>query len=130
MFKDFGFKLVVIDGLLGKETSFGKALEELKASTEDAYEWGTYTCIPEMVRFVEELEPTDADLAQVTSLTFDGGNRIYFYLMPDWDGESDEFDVKSVEDCALLPNLKEVEYIAMCDEALMDELRSKGIAVL
>lgn len=50
--KDFGFKLVVIDGLLGKETSFGKELEELKARCEDAYEWGTCTCIPGMVDYL------------------------------------------------------------------------------
>jgi len=129
MFKDFGFKLVVIDSLLGKETSFGKELEKLKAACEDAYEWGTYTCIPEMADYLAGLVLTESDLAQVTSLVFDGGNEIYSYLMPDWDGESDEFDVRSVEDCSLLPNLREVEYIAMCNEALMDEFRARGIAV-
>ena len=129
MFKDFGFKLVVIESLLDKETSFGQTLEEMKNKYEDSYEWGTYTCIPEMVSFIEGLELTDDDLAQATSLVFDGGSRIYCYLMPDWDGESDEFDVHSVEDSVLLPNLREVEYVAMCDEALMDEMRSRGVDV-
>lgn len=36
----------------------------------------------------------------------------------------------SVDDCALLPNLREVAYISMCDPLLMDELSAKGIAVL
>lgn len=38
--------------------------------------------------------------------------------------------MRSMEDAALLPNLKEVTNIAMCEESLMDELSAKGIAVL
>lgn len=129
MFRDFGFKLIVINSLLNLETSFGHELQEMKERYEDSYEWGSYTCIPEMQKYLEELELTEADLAKVTSLCFDGGNEIYFYLMPDWDGESDEFEVCSVEDAALLPNLKEVIYVSMCDPTLMDQLEEKGVMI-
>lgn len=129
MFRDFGFKLIVINSLLNEETSFGRELQEMKERYEDSYEWGSYVCIPEMLKYLEELELTEADLATVRSLCFDGGNEIYFYLMPDWDGESDEFDVHSVEDAALLPNLKEVIYVSMCDPSLMDQLERKGVVI-
>ena len=60
---------------------------------------------------------------------FDGGEDIYFLLMEDWDGESDEFDVNSVKGFELLSNLKSVEYISMCDEELMEEFEKAGINV-
>ena len=129
MFRDFGFKLIVINSLLDKETSFASSLREMEKRYTEDYEYGTYQCIPEMMKYFKELILTEDDLAQVTSLSFDGGNSIYCYIMPDWDGESDEFDVYSVEDYVLLPNLKEVWYTAMCNPYLMDVFRENGIAV-
>lgn len=88
-----------------------------------------YECIPEMVDYFENLKLTDVDLAMVEQLMFDGGEDIYFLLMTDWDGESDEFDVRSVKGFELLSNLKSVVYIAMCDEALREEFEKAGIEV-
>ena len=129
IFEDFGFKLVVIDALLDKETSFTEELEKMKETYVDDHDGEPYECIPEMVEFFENLTLTEKDLAQVTTLEFDGGEDIYSLIMPDWDGESDEFDVKSVKDMKLLPNLKQVDYIAMCDEELMEDFKNAGIAV-
>lgn len=36
MFKDFGFKLVVVDALLDKQTSFGDELQRLKERKRSA----------------------------------------------------------------------------------------------
>ncbi len=129
MFEDFGFKLVVINSLLGKETSFAKELEEMQEKYVDEYDGDGYECIPEMVEYFENLKLTEEDLAMVEQLVFDGGEDIYFLLMTDWDGETDEFDVQSVKGFELLPNLKSVEYIAMCDEELMEEFEKAGIEV-
>ena len=129
MFEDFGFKLVVINSLLGKDTSFAKELEEMQEKYVDEYDGDGYECIPEMVDYFENLKLTEADLAMVEELVFDGGEDIYFLLMTDWDGESDEFDVQSVKGFELLPNLKAVEYIAMCDEELMEAFEKAGIEV-
>lgn len=129
MFEDFGFKLVVINSLLGKETSFAKELEEMQEKYVDEYDGDGYECIPEMVEYFENLKLTEEDLAMVEQLVFDGGEDIYFLLMTDWDGESDEFDVQSVKGFELLPNLKSVEYIAMCEEELMEEFKKAGIEV-
>lgn len=129
MFEDFGFKLVVINSLLGKETSFAKELEAMQEKYVDEYDGDGYEYIPEMVEYFENLKLTEEDLAMVEQLVFDGGEDIYFLLMTDWDGESDEFDVQSVKGFELLPNLKSVEYIAMCDEELMEEFEKAGIEV-
>lgn len=79
--------------------------------------------------YFENLTLTEKDLEQVTELSFDGGADIYFLLMTYWDGESDEFDVKSVKGFEKLPNLQKVIYVAMCEEGLMDEFTEAGISV-
>ena len=130
MFEDFGFKLVVINSLLLEKTSFSKKLEEMKEKYVEEYDGDEFECIEEMVQFFENLKLTEEDLALVKKLVFDGGEDIYFLLMPDWDGESEEFDVKSVKGFEQLPNLKEVEYISMCEEKLMEEFEKRGIAII
>ena len=129
MLEDFGFKLVVINSLLGKETSFSEELEKMQEKYVDCYEGNCYEIIPEMAEYFENLKLTEEDLAMVEELVFDGGEDIYFLLMEDWDGESDEFDVNSVKGFELLLNLKSVEYISMCDEELMEEFEKAGINV-
>lgn len=130
MFEDFGFKLVVINSLLEKETSFTDALEEMNEKYVDDYDGDEYECIPEMIEFFENLELTDEDLSLVTELCFDGGEDIYLMIMPDWDGESEEFDVKSIGGFENLSNLKKVEYISMCPEELMNKFKENGIEVI
>ncbi len=130
LFEDFGFKLVVINSLLEEDTSFYDALEAMKEEYVNTYEGDRFECIPEVVDFFENLKPTKEDLALVTSLCFDGGEDIYSLIMLDWDGESDEFDVKSINGFESLPNLKEVQYIAMCSEELMDGFIARGIKVI
>ena len=129
IFTDFGFKLVVISALLDKETSFSEELEKMKETYVDAYDGEEFECIPEMVAYFENLVLTEKDLEQVTELSFDGGEEIYFLIMPDWDGESDEFDIENVQGFEKLPNLKKVYYTAMCDEKLMDVFTGAGITV-
>lgn len=50
--------------------------------------------------------------------------------MPNWDGESYEFDVRSVKGFEHLTNLEEVEYISMCEEELMEVFKEAGIKVV
>ncbi|MDU5818636.1 MAG: hypothetical protein E6Z48_01675 [Clostridium butyricum] len=130
IFEDFGFKLVVINSLLEKETSFSNKLEEMNEKYVAVYEGDGFECIPEMVEFFENLNLTKEDLALVKELCFDGGEEIYFMIMPEYDGESDEFDVKSIGGFEKLPNLRQVEYIAMCSEELIDEFKEKGIEII
>ncbi|WP_244835003.1 hypothetical protein [Clostridium sp. BJN0001] len=130
MFEDFGFKLVVINSLLDKETSFTDELDNMNEKYVDTYDDDGFECILEMTYFFENLKLTKEDLSLVTELCFDGGEDIYFMIMPNWDGESEEFNVKSVGGFEKLLNLKKAEYISMCSEELMDKFKEKGIEVV
>ncbi len=129
MFKDFGFKLIVINSLLGKENSFSQSLSEMKSRHIDTYKGKAFSCVPQMVEYFENLILTPEDLKMVDELCFDGGNEIYFYIMPDRDGESSEFDVHSIDDFKSLPNLERVDYISMCNPQLMDVFRKNHITM-
>ena len=62
MFDDFGFKLVVVNSLLNQENSFAAQLKQLEEQYVEAYEDGTFECIPEMVDFFENLQLTEQEL--------------------------------------------------------------------
>ncbi|WP_437074805.1 DUF6892 domain-containing protein [Streptomyces sp. enrichment culture] len=47
-------------------------------------------------------------LAEVETLCLDAGLEIYRHCAPAWGGEDDLFDIHSLDDLALLPNLKRV----------------------
>jgi hypothetical protein len=56
---------------------------------------------------------TPQHLAAVETLCFDGGNEIYAYIYPGWDGESDDFNVRALGGLELLPNLRTFNEISM-----------------
>ena len=136
-FTDFNFKLIVVDALLDKNPVFEQELQNLKEKyTNDYWNWSEEEfeekegLIPEMFEYFANLKLEQNDLAKITALCFDGGNEIYFYLCPDWDGENDLFDVTSVDGFEKLPNLNEVEYISMANEDVLEPFRQKGISIL
>jgi hypothetical protein len=63
-------------------------------------------------------------------LTLDGGHQVYAECAPVWDGEDDLFDVRSLEDLDLLPNLKIVSCVSMLEHMLpgsKETLAARGI---
>lgn len=130
MFEDFCFKLIVIDRLLEENPSFEEELETLKEKYVETFEWYVGNdIIPEILTFFENLVLTEEDLEKVTELCFDGGNEVYFLLLPDWDGEDDFFEVTSIKGFEKLKNLKEVEYISMCEPETLEPFTEYGIIV-
>lgn len=85
--------------------------------------------VVEIKDFLENLTLQETDLDKVEHLCFDGGNRIYHMLKPDWDGEDDLFDVVSVEGFEYLKNLKTVDYISMCHPEVLEPLEKAGVKV-
>ncbi len=122
-FKDFGFKLAVIDHLMYKNDIIKPALraegylEKVRGLAEgEGYdlieeagydEDGAPAAIPEVKAYFEQLEITEDMVQGITALQSDGGDEIYLEITPFWDGEDDAFDVRSADDVQLLPNLKE-----------------------
>lgn len=130
MFKDFNFKLVVIEALLDQDPLFLEELTDLKDKYTNNFEWYSGAGpIVEIRNYLEELTLEKSDLEKVESLCFDGGNEIYHILKPDWDGEDSLFDVLSVEGFQNLKNLKTVDYISMCDPEVLEPFKEAGITI-
>lgn len=139
MFADFNLKLSVIDVLMYgfhpslPPWSLTDALEA-QGVTGDlwAYSIENYPdqIVPEARAYFESLElPTDL-LIGIEELNFDGGCRVYFECCPHWDGESEQFDVTSLDDLDLLPNLKRVVSADWLAPHLKEVLRSRGIEMI
>ncbi len=132
-FKDFNFKLAVIERLMyeqGVLTPRFDVYEFVKAYTErqiDIEEEG-YEIIPEVRAYFEQLEIPAELLPSIEAINQDGGDHIYGELCPFWDGEDDIFNIQSVEDAALLPNLKSVTLFYDDDPRILEEFRQRGIA--
>ena len=68
--------------------------------------------------------------AEVEFIRSDGGDDVYINIIPQWDGEDNVFDIKSVtpEEIKQFPNLKSVAVFAN-DEAL-EVFKSCGIEIV
>ena len=74
IFKDFNFKLQVIDYFIGKNI-FDAELDELVKKFNNIETDFSYKPIPEIVKFCEELEFTPEMLASITHFNPDGGDE-------------------------------------------------------
>ncbi|WP_395571864.1 DUF6892 domain-containing protein [Streptomyces sp. BK79] len=136
-FKDFNFKLVVIEQLmyidekLTPQFRLADLLRERGLGDdpwEYAYQHGLeYKVVPEARDHFESLEISNELLAEVEELCMDGGNRIYQECAPVWDGEDDLFDIASLDDLAKLPNLRRVLGSEFLGPGFQDDLRVRGI---
>lgn len=141
VFRDFNFKLLVVEKLMYwdetltpafslREHMRERGVEDLDAHVEDNEL--EYTVLDEARAYFEALEIPAELLATVEELTFDGGHQVYQECAPVWDGEDDLFDVRSLDDLDLVPNLKlftgEWELKHMIPDAL-EILAARGIAV-
>ena len=89
-----------------------------------------YEPVAEARNYLARYPLDDALLDKLTSLELDGGSEIYRYVNYFWDGESDEFDVASLDGIEHLRNLKKVRIIALVGpDADLAPLRSRGIEV-
>ncbi|SHJ80934.1 hypothetical protein SAMN05444159_1559 [Bradyrhizobium lablabi] len=115
-FADPNFKLVVLDALassgaiqLGPRDRLARHL--LDPSYNEARDG--YDLLKPVYAYLVRYPLVVADLAAVEELVFDGGNDIYAYAFPFWDGETDAFDVYSLEGIELLANLRRIEVISL-----------------
>ncbi|MER6120296.1 hypothetical protein [Streptomyces sp. NPDC001743] len=140
-FRDFNFKLLVIEQLMYNDETLTPAFriaDCLKAKGIDdpqtyAYDNDlTHTVLAESREHFEALEISAELLATVEELSLDGGLEVYQECSPVWDGEDDLFDVRSLDDLDLLPNLKLIEGVEDCGMGAAfdaDVLAARGIAV-
>ncbi|WP_432016776.1 DUF6892 domain-containing protein [Streptomyces hydrogenans] len=116
-FRDFNLKLVVIDALMYRQDLLTPAFDLDARMRERGIDIpAVYVLendiddevLDESRTFFEELVIGDELLAGVDTLCFDAGQEIYRQCAPAWGGEDDLFDIRTLGDLALLPNLKRV----------------------
>ncbi|GAA3085759.1 hypothetical protein GCM10017562_64700 [Streptomyces roseofulvus] len=116
-FKDFNFKLAVIEVLMYRRELLAPAFDldarmrERGIGIPAAYVLENDLddeVLDESRAFFEDLVIGDEHLAEVETLCFDAGLEVYRHCAPAWDGEDDLFDIRSLDDLALLPNLRRV----------------------
>ncbi len=137
-FKNLNFKLAIIQELM--------YVQEILKPKFDVYEFcKEYTrkeiipddyfdeTIPEVKKWFKDL-PIPASMAdKITELYFDGGNEIYAQLIPQWDGEDNIYDIKSLseEELAQFPNLKKIDGTAIfINDKIKKFLKNKGIEIV
>ncbi|WP_414049558.1 DUF6892 domain-containing protein [Macrococcus animalis] len=136
MFKDFNFKLAVVNTLYGldENISFKEVLDEkikLYTANYEWYESETFTPIPALKDYIEKLDIPQAELDLIESIDIETADGLYMELIPDWDGEDDIYEIKSVEGFEKLSNLKhfEIAYGAAYPECFIP-LKAAGIEVI
>ncbi|MFB7425268.1 hypothetical protein ACFC0K_18515 [Streptomyces hydrogenans] len=116
-FRDFNLKLVVIDVLMYRQDLLTPAFDlDARMRQRGIDIPAVYVLendiddevLDESRTFFEELVIGDELLAGVDTLCFDAGQEIYRQCAPAWGGEDDLFDIRTLDDLALLPNLKRV----------------------
>ncbi|CAM3455682.1 MULTISPECIES: DUF6892 domain-containing protein [Saccharibacillus] len=117
-FRDFNFKLSVIEELMYKQHVLQPrfdigvfvqeyALREISIAAEGDRP------IPEIREYFERLVLTEHDLARVTKLVIAGGQQVHHQIVPFGSGEDGYFDVHSLEDLCHLPNLRVLQAIGL-----------------
>lgn len=119
-FRDFNLKLLVLEELMYgpdpllpvydlSERLAGRGIGD---PTSYVLEHGLHAqVLPESRAHFEALDIPAELLARVEELCFDAGAEIFRHCAPAWDGEDDLFDVRSLDDLVLLPNLREVTFV-------------------
>ena len=90
-----------------------------------------FEMIPEVKAWFEGL-PCLHHWPNMQRLSFDGGNDIYLELIPQWDGEDEQFNVTalSAQELAQFPQLREVSGSHWLSPEVIELLTRHGVAVL
>ncbi|GHA64203.1 DUF6892 domain-containing protein [Streptomyces termitum] len=119
-FHDFNLKLLVIEELMyGDEPLLPVYDVHARLAERGITDAASYALqndlvsevLPESRAHFEALEIPAELLARVEELCFDAGTDVFHHCAPAWDGEDDLFDVRSLADLDLLPNLREVTFV-------------------
>ncbi|MCO1336176.1 hypothetical protein MO867_17735 [Microbulbifer sp. OS29] len=113
---DKNLKLLVLDQLYDEDKDIKASIDAIKAmqfqeliyGAARKYDW--YDLIPEVAERLEAIELPDEKLVKVKFLSGEALD-IHFMVMPNWDGEGDEFKLKSFEGIDRLTSLKEIECV-------------------
>ncbi len=131
LFKDFNFKLAVIQVLM-----YEKELLKPKFDLSEFVKWYDkrkidpdkegYELIPEVTQYFKDLPIPKKLAGEITEIYQDGGDEIYLNMLPGGSGSEDYFDIRTAEDAGHFPRLKKAT-ICYAKENVIDELKEMGI---
>ncbi|MBL3658635.1 DUF6892 domain-containing protein [Fulvivirga sediminis] len=130
-FTDFGFKLAVIEelmytqGLLTPQFDVHEFAKWYTKREIDIDEEG-YEPIAEVTQYFKDFPVPKRLAPKLTEIYQDGGNDVYMNLVPFAGGDEDYWDIESVEDAKLFPNLKKVT-LCYAKEHIVDDFEKLGI---
>jgi hypothetical protein len=130
-FKDFNFKLAVIEVLMYRDKLLSPAfdvaefIQQTKGRKLNLQKEG-YKVIPGVKKYFKDLVIPPDLLGRVESI-HQGYHTAYHQIIPFWDGEGDEFNITSTEDLNLVPNLKEIVLLYDHEQKMVREFEAKGI---
>jgi hypothetical protein len=130
-FKDFGFKLAIIQELM-----YNQELLKPKFDLSEFVKWYDkrtidlekegYEPIAEVTQYFKDLPIPKKFASEITEIYQDGGNDIYLQLLRFGEGSEDYWDIKTIEDIKQFPNLKKV-VLCYAQENIIEDLNSMGI---
>ncbi|MFK7833378.1 MAG: hypothetical protein AB8B52_08880 [Winogradskyella sp.] len=130
-FKDFGFKLCIIQELM-----YQKKLLQPKFELYDFIKWYSkrtidiekegYEPIAEVTQYFRDLPIPKRLASEVTEIYQDGGNTIYLQLLRFGEGWEDYWDIETAEDAKQFPNLKKAA-LGYAKENVVNELNAMEI---
>ncbi|MCV6628857.1 MAG: hypothetical protein OIF50_03255 [Flavobacteriaceae bacterium] len=130
-FKDFGFKLSIIQELM-----YNQELLEPKFDLYEFVDWYSkrsinleeegYEPIPEVTQYFKDLQIPKKLASEITQIYQDGGNQVYMQLLRFGEGGEDYWDIENTADAKQFPNLKKA-VLCYAKENVIDELNNMGI---
>ena len=130
-FKDFGFKLSIIQELM-----YNKELLKPKFDLYEFVEWYDkrkidiekegYKPISEVTQYFKDLPIPKKYASEITEIYQDGGNDIYLQLLRFGEGWEDYWDIVTAEDSKQFPNLKKA-ILCYAKDNVVDEMNNMGI---
>lgn len=110
-FKNFNFKLAVLNELMYEKELLKPKFDVFEFCDEldiDPYE--SFGALPQAKRWFKEYALPLSLADEISEIYLDAGNEIYLQVAPDWDGEDELFDIKSIdkEELAQFKNLKKI----------------------
>ncbi len=122
-FKEPNLKLLALSDLrdqkvidLGSPEELAEHVLKRKVDLEDE----GYDLIREACEYLARYPLSPDLLAQVKRLEFDGGNEIFDYAWKFWGGETDDFNVTSLEGIEYCVNLEEIYVAALLSSDAID----------
>lgn len=113
---DQNLKLLILDSLYFCDEEIkaqidmiaNEGLNQLIYGDHPKYEW--HDCIPEVLEKLNVIKITDQQLDKISLLSAECC-KTHFMVMPNWDGEGDEFTVTSFAGIETMKNLKSIQFL-------------------